>query len=137
MRINPLEDETRRGEGVTSSTAVPPLFAHPPLLKDGLVTKTSADQDETVRECLPFLKGVDDLVNDPLDYNAHGVLHLNRDKHIEYLKDHLGDFPAAYVGIDASRPWIMYWGLMGLYLLGEDVTRYRSRYVTACEELCQ
>ena len=126
MHITPL-DENLQAKPVTGISAIPPLFARSPWLKDELTTKTSADQDETVRECLPFLKGIDDLANDPFDFNEYGVLHLNRGEHIEYLKDHLGDFPAAYVGIDASRPWIMYWGLMGLYLLGENVTQYRSR----------
>ena len=126
MHISPLEENTRTWSTAVES-AVPSTFTLSPVLKDKLATKTSTDQDETVGECLPYLKGIDDPANDPFDFNEHGVLRLNRDEHIEYLKDHLGNFPAAYVGVDASRPWIMYWGLMGLYLLGEDVTKYRAR----------
>jgi protein farnesyltransferase subunit beta len=29
--------------------------------------------------------------------------------------------------MDASRPWMVYWALAGLSLLGEDVTRVRQR----------
>lgn len=126
MHISPLEEDTP-ARSMAAESAVPPIFAQPPALKDKLTTRTSTDQVETVQECLPYLKGIDDPANDPFDFNEHGVLRLNRDEHIEYLKDHLGNFPATYVGIDASRPWIMYWGLMGLYLLGEDVTKYRAR----------
>jgi len=33
------------------------------------------------------------------------------------------------VGVDSSRPWMVYWALMGLHLLGEDVVPFRSRYI--------
>jgi hypothetical protein len=50
-------------------------------------------------------------------------------QHIDFLRDALGEHPAPFVGIDASRPWMVYWSLMGLHLLGEDVTDYRTRLV--------
>lgn len=80
-----------------------------------------------MKECLPYLKGIDDPANDPFDYNEHGVRRLDREEHVEYLTSHISDYPAGYVGYDASRPWLMYWGLMGLYLLGKDITSYRNR----------
>lgn len=126
MRISHFEEQPQ-ADFEAGMSALPSSFTRSPAIKDDLATKTSIAQDETVSECLPYLKGIDDPANDPFDYNEYGVLHLNREAHIEYLEDNLGDFPAGYVGIDASRPWIMYWGLMGLYLLGENVTGYRAR----------
>jgi protein farnesyltransferase subunit beta len=126
MRITPLE-EMPRADTTTGNSAIPILFTRSPALGQTLETKSSRAQDETIRECLPYLKGIDDPANDPFDYNEHGVLHLNREEHIDFLTSHLSDYPAGYVGYDASRPWIMYWGLMGLYLLGKDPTTYRAR----------
>ncbi|KAI9825473.1 MAG: CAAX farnesyltransferase (FTase) subunit beta [Thelocarpon impressellum] len=31
---------------------------------------------------------------------------------------------------DASRPWLLYWALTGLFLLGEDVSQYRERVIS-------
>jgi len=113
-----------------SATAIPSHFRSAPILKDSLVTPTSSAQSETVHECLPFLKGIDDPSRNPFDFNEHGVPRLDREGHIEFLQGALGEFPAPFVGIDSSRPWMVYWALMGLHLLGEDVTPFRSRYIT-------
>lgn len=50
-----------------------------------------------------------------------------KDKHIEYLYDSLEDYPEGFVTMDSSRPWMSYWALAGLMLLGEDVSKYRER----------
>jgi len=84
-------------------------------------------QEKTLRECLPLICVREDSDWDPFGFNQHGVPRLDRERHIEFLKDALGEFPPRFVGVDASRPWMVYWALMGLYLLGEDVTSYRSR----------
>ena len=94
---------------------IPQYFSNPPVVKDSLVTATSSAQDKNLEECLP-------LLTDPW-----GVPRLDREQHIEFLKAALEEFPAKFVGVDASRPWMVYWGLTGLYLLGEDVTSYRTR----------
>ncbi len=109
--------------------SIPSAFSAPPSIKDPLVTATSSAQDETVQECLPLILSAADSAQDPFDFNQHGVPRLDRQQHIEFLKDALGDFPAQFVGVDASRPWMVYWGLTGLHLLGEDASVYRSRLV--------
>lgn len=79
-------------------------------------------QDETVRECLPL------LMEPGGDLNLFGVSQLGRAKHVQYLhKQVRGPLPAGFTPADASRPWMVYWALTGLYLLGEDVTVYRDR----------
>lgn len=105
--------------------AIPALFTEPPVLQDAVATETTDLQNETINKCLPFLKGIHSKQTKPL--NQSGVPALKRDEHIGYLYDSLEDYPAGFVGLDASRPWMAYWALAGLSLLGEDVTKFRQR----------
>jgi len=55
---------------------------------------------------------------------------LNKASHVSFLT-RLGlmpQLPRAFVGLDASRTWMMYWTLCSLKLLGEDITPHRQRY---------
>lgn len=104
---------------------IPDLFTQPPPIRDPLVTETINLQDATLDKCLPFLKGVHSSQKGP--FNAFGVPALQRDDHVAYLYDSLEDYPAGFVAMDASRPWMVYWALVGLSLFGEDVTGVRQR----------
>lgn len=104
---------------------IPDLFTQPPPIRDPLVTETVDLQDATLDKCLPFLKGVHSSQKGP--FNASGVPALQRDDHVAYLYDSLEDYPSGFVAMDASRPWMVYWALAGLSLLGEDVTGVRQR----------
>ncbi|KAH0845608.1 Protein farnesyltransferase subunit beta [Fonsecaea pedrosoi] len=108
---------------------IPPYFLQAPRLLDTLETETSTIQDETMSECLPLLNGINDPSRSPFDFNEFGLLYLDKEAHIGFLNQHLDEFPAPFVGMDASRPWMVYWGLAGLYMLGEDITVFRSRVV--------
>lgn len=103
---------------------IPPLFTELPPIRDSLVTETSQSQDETVQECLPFLKGRSPALYAP--FSDRGLPRLYRHVHKAFLIDALGDYPAKFVGLDASRPWMVYWALTGLCILGEDVKKYRK-----------
>jgi protein farnesyltransferase subunit beta len=112
---------------VTSlARVVPDLFTSLPNIRDLLNTETSQVQDETVQECLPFLSGTQKWVN----FNDHGVPHLDRKRHIQFLHKSLRKLPPGYVAADASRPWMFYWALAGLCTMGEDVSEYRERIIT-------
>ncbi|KAL6874933.1 CaaX farnesyltransferase beta subunit Ram1 [Trichoderma novae-zelandiae] len=104
--------------------SIPSLFTQPPPIHDELETDSSHIQDETVDECLPFLSGIEHH-----RVNAHGVPRLDRERHARFLRKQLGVLPGAYVGADPSRPWIFYWCLNALSLLGEDVEPYRAKLV--------
>ena len=106
---------------------VPDLYTSPPPIRDLLETETSESQDCTFQECLPFLAGLESCGRTLFDYNDHGVPRLDRNKHIRYLHDTFGKLPAGFVAYDASRPWLLYWALTGLSILGEDVEQYRER----------
>ena len=107
---------------------VPDLFTSLPLIKDVLETETSVQQDYTVQECLPFLAGLQGCGRSLSDYNEHGLPRLDRDKHIRYLHDSFNKLPAGFAAYDASRPWLLYWALTGLSILGENVEQYRQRW---------
>ncbi|KOS19933.1 Protein farnesyltransferase subunit beta [Escovopsis weberi] len=106
------------------SFSIPGFFVAHPVIRDELATDSSHKQDKTVDECLPFLNG-----SEHAQCNAHGVPRLDRQRHARFLHTQLGRLPAGFVGADASRPWMMYWSLAGLSLLGEDVDAYRARLV--------
>ncbi|KAF2642577.1 CaaX farnesyltransferase beta subunit Ram1 [Massarina eburnea CBS 473.64] len=92
---------------------------------DELKTETSEVQDDTLEVVLPFLEG------NPNDYplNIFGIPQLQREKHIAFLKQALGDYPSGFALLDASRPWLVYWSLQGLSALYYDISQYRERVI--------
>lgn len=107
-----------------TETPIPSLFTLPPMIRDELETDSSHIQDETVDECLPFLTG-----KEHRQRNAHGIPRLDKERHARFVKKQLGVLPSAYVGADPSRPWIFYWCLNALSLLGEDIEPYRAKLI--------
>ncbi|KAI0541937.1 terpenoid cyclases/protein prenyltransferase alpha-alpha toroid [Xylaria digitata] len=110
---------------------VPDLFTTPPLIKDSLVTDTSVRQDAVERTCRDFLASTKEGIR----VNHHGIASLSRERHIKFLEKNLGPLPAAFKAADASRPWIFYWCLNGLALLGVDVSKYRDRLVATARSI--
>ncbi len=105
---------------------VPILFKSLPPIRDDLVTETSESQDETVQECLPHLAGTAHPNKTVDDFTPHGVPRLERDDHIDFLRKAIQN--ARFIAYDAARPWVVYWALTGLCLLGVDVEPYREQY---------
>ena len=125
-----VEDLLPRGSTMAAHTRGPPvpeLFTTLPPIRDVLSTETSTLQDRMVQECLPYLLVVEGPSKSPFDFNSHGLPRLDRESHVEYLHGSLGKLPRGFVGADASRPWLLYWALTGLYLLGEDISHYRDQ----------
>lgn len=110
---------------------IPDLFTSPPPILDSFSTDTSDTQNETVDSCLPFLSAEVEI----LHYNQYGVPHLARERHIKFLRKHLERLPGRYVALDASRPWMLYWSLNGLAILGEDVSCYRDALVDTARSM--
>ncbi|CAI7606847.1 unnamed protein product [Penicillium bialowiezense] len=105
---------------------IPAIFTQPPAIIDPLVTETTDLQNATREKCLPFLAGSHSSQS---DHNEHGVPALKRDLHVTYLYDSLEDYPPGFVAMDASRPWMVYWGLAGFAMLGEDTSQFRERVI--------
>ncbi|KAK4502456.1 hypothetical protein PRZ48_005881 [Zasmidium cellare] len=108
----------------------PETFA---LFHDDLTTTTSEAQVKVTADCLPLLTGKERL--NGLRYNKYGIPHLNREKHVAFLKDWLEPLPAPYVVIDASRPWVFYWTIGGLSFLEQDVSVYKQRLMETVRPL--
>ncbi|OAL52414.1 terpenoid cyclases/Protein prenyltransferase [Pyrenochaeta sp. DS3sAY3a] len=92
-------------------------------IRESLVTDTSKVQDKTAEIILPYLEG------NPNDFplNVFGIPKLQRELHSKMLKMILGDYPAKFAMMDASRPWIVYWGLQSMTALGLDISAYQKR----------
>ena len=118
-------NSTDQDVAVPGHPGVPPLFTELPPIQDTLITETSTSQDGTVQDCLPFLAGARPDKTE-FDFTPAGVPRLERDDHIDFLIENLQD--AKYIPYDAARPWLVYWCLTGLSLLGKDVTQYRQRF---------
>ncbi|KXJ86290.1 terpenoid cyclases/protein prenyltransferase alpha-alpha toroid [Microdochium bolleyi] len=116
---------------VAPAAGIPSLYTADPPIWDLLETPTSHVQDNTVDECRPFLSA--DIPD--VQYNAHGVAHLDKPKHAAFLRKHLEKLPGAYMTADASRPWIFYWCLNGLRLLDQDVSPFREKLVDTARSM--
>jgi hypothetical protein len=112
---------------------VPSIYRDWPLIKDDLPVSLSSDmQNDTLEECAPFMS----LENfSPDDLTENGLPKLQWARHIKFLRNSLTMmYPAGWVGLDPSRPWSVYWATNGLYMLGEDPSKYTDRYVWfSCE----
>ena len=106
---------------------VPELFTSCPPIRDHLITTTSLSQDETAEDCLPFHAGTSDS---SLDLNSHGIPRLNREGHIRFLSNAIQR--AKHIPFDALRPWVIYWSLTGLSVLGADLAEWRDSVVKTC-----
>ncbi|KAB2579536.1 Prenyltransferase/squalene oxidase [Lasiodiplodia theobromae] len=123
-----MEEDSPKGEVVPDlvdlsvEPKVPALYSALPPLVDGLKTKSSEDQRETVEKILPYHTG------NPYSrkLNSHGIPHLLRQEHLDYAIDGLSDYPAPFVAMDASRPWIPYWSLFAIAILGGDTSEFRE-----------
>ena len=101
-----------------------PIWLHQQfqIVDDDVPTESSELQVETEEECLPLLQG--ELL--PRENDAI-VTSLRREAHARFLRQSLGRLPAGFAALDASRPWMLYWCLTGLSVLGVDVRPYRER----------
>ncbi|KAI7221384.1 terpenoid cyclases/Protein prenyltransferase [Hortaea werneckii] len=95
-------------------------------------TETTQSQQKTTAECLPHLT-LKDTQN--LPQNIHGLPHLRRKAHADFLRTSLGPLPAPFAAMDASRPWLFYWTMAGLTSLGEDVSAYKQRLMETVRPL--
>lgn len=134
LRVEELSDTDsdeaymiRTDTRVPSSTYRPAWLQTPPITRqESLVTETSNAQQKTEAVCMPYLLLEE---SEGLRRNSFGLPHLSRDTHIHCLHNVFKRMPAPYMVMDASRPWLFYWALQGLTILGEDVSHYKQRLI--------
>jgi prenyltransferase beta subunit len=98
---------------------------------------TSVEQCACEKDCANFLVPFDTYSQAQIEKFRAGLLinedneiRLLRAAHIKYLTNGLGELNAGFVSLDASRPWICYWVLHGLYLLGKEPENLYSMIVS-------
>jgi protein farnesyltransferase subunit beta len=78
---------------------------------EGAPTATSAAQEETEEQCAAWLA-------EAAAASPTGAPALLRDRHVGYLLRSLDGLSSSHASLDASRPWLVYWALQSLDLLG-------------------
>lgn len=82
-----------------------------------MLTITTIDQQETEELCLETFRS---------ENLTLALQTLQREAHVQFLHYHVGKLPAAMVRLDASRPWIIYWSLNALSMLGSDISSFKD-----------
>ena len=81
-------------------------------------------------------QAISHLLTDHLAATAPPALH--RDTHARYLTKLLTQpLPKHFTGLDASRPWLLYWAIHALALLDGELDRDASRRVVDTLRRCQ
>ncbi|KAM7511992.1 hypothetical protein LguiB_010867 [Lonicera macranthoides] len=92
---------------------------------ESLVSSSSSSRATVTEEDQRMVEGhvfhIYHLFTDLLPNAQTVMLELQRDKHIEYLTKGLRQLSPSFSVLDANRPWICYWILHSIALLGESV----------------
>ncbi|KAJ3161798.1 hypothetical protein HDU86_006569 [Geranomyces michiganensis] len=98
---------------------------------DGFPTESSELQQEVEDSIAPLLgpyqNGSADL----------GSVKLDRDSHVKYVKKNFDSLPSYFVSLDASKPWLVYWTLHALDLLGSSIAPETAARAIATLAACQ
>lgn len=104
-------------------------------------TETTQLQQETQNDCQPYFVSIPDLAPDELQHLRHTKLVDGFDvcvlyqAHEKYLVSALrAPLKPSFVSLDASRPWIMYWTLHSLDLLGRMPA---AHVLQGCVDTCK
>jgi protein farnesyltransferase subunit beta len=121
-------------EYVNHSRTIPSwLDERQPFIHDDLITSSSSAEENVRNDCMPLLLGEAQF---DLPLNSHGLPQLRRFDHIKFLHSNLAKLPAPYVALDASRPWMFYWSLAGMAMLGENIQdKYKQRLIESLRPL--
>ncbi|GJN92515.1 hypothetical protein Rhopal_005545-T1 [Rhodotorula paludigena] len=101
-----------------------------PTPSDGVPTS------ETLRVQHEAEQSISSLLTDYLSASADPQLH--RDTHTAFLTRLLkAPLPRQYTGLDASRPWLLYWSIHSLALFDGDLDAQAKRRVVETLKHCQ
>ncbi|KAL1408783.1 CAAX farnesyltransferase (FTase) subunit beta [Vanrija albida] len=117
---------------MATSTYHPSVFSFPPggqFPSDGVFTPTLEDQRDTedaIAELLLTLSPAK-VASEPATHD--GTTALRKNEAAQFMGPHLFKCPPGYTALDASKPWLMYWVLHSLDLLGialDEETKKRA-----------
>eukprot|EP00124_Ichthyophonus_hoferi_P004880 Ihof_evm1s601 gene=Ihof_evmTU1s601 len=98
---------------------------------EGEMDETSLSQIAVERD----VAAVFDSLKSPSDFQRR--VQLKRDAHIRYLTRGLDSLSGSFVCLDASRPWLVYWMVHSLSLLGHSVKPAQSERIVRFLGRCQ
>ncbi|KAJ1626973.1 farnesyltransferase subunit beta-like protein [Pavlovales sp. CCMP2436] len=98
-----------------------------------LSTKTTQQQASVEEKCLGLYMR---HLGSQQDVKREEIT-LAREQHIRYLLAGLERLSSGYQVLDSSRPWLCYWILHGLDLLGHDLDHDLSSRIVGFLKLCQ
>lgn len=102
------------------TSAYPSVFSLPRgrVPSDGVYTDTLLEQRDTEDKLAGVLADVAPALVPREPATAGGTTALRKSEHALFLHSTFYRLPAPYVALDASRPWLMYWTVHSLDLLG-------------------
>lgn len=115
--------------GVTPDSDELATFNAASLFHGEIVTETSLAQREVEENIFLIRKQVATL--------SDGTLRLHRHRHVAYLSRALDYLPAEYTGLSAAQPWIAFWIVHALDLLGADIPPETSSRLVAHMRRCR
>ncbi|XP_002735484.1 protein farnesyltransferase subunit beta-like [Saccoglossus kowalevskii] len=101
------------------------------FVADGVPTASSIEQERVEASVGELFERFS------IDSDANPNPLLYKDRHIHYLLKGLKNLSESYECLDASRPWLCYWILHSLYLLGEQISEEQSSRVVQFLKRCQ
>lgn len=115
------------------ASAYPSIFSLQavPQPSDGVYTDTLSEQRDTEQKLARCLEQSPALVPGE-QATEGGKTVLRKNEHTLFLTRTFYGLPSGYVTLDASRPWLMYWTVHSLDLLGVLIDQdLKNRYVFA------
>jgi protein farnesyltransferase subunit beta len=126
----------------------PSIFSlpHVPLPSNAFATPTLTEQAETehfISDLLSLFSPTPSPSSAPTPPATHNtgadavsttrLPALRKGEHAMFLSSTFFKLPAAYVSLDASRPWLMFWSVHSLDLLGVALDQgTKDRWVPGC-----
>lgn len=96
------------------------------------LTKTATDQEETEDTVKRYY--YEKLDNNKLILSRAKI---SRELHSKYLKEGLKTLPTSFQALDASHPWLCYWILHALTLLGNVIPKTQTSHIVEYLSKCQ
>ncbi|URE37402.1 protein farnesyltransferase subunit [Musa troglodytarum] len=124
----PMESSPTRSS--SSSLSLPPS----PSDRQGRLTTTQLEQLRVEQE----VYGIYRLFHGVAPHTRSFMVELWRDKHIEFLARGLKQLGPSYHVLDANRPWLCYWIIHSITLMGESVNSELEdnvvQFLSHCED---
>lgn len=98
---------------------------------EGTPTITAVEQSRVEESVFHRLKNFEEF------HDLEPGIHLNKDDHLHYLLKGLKCLSRGYQCLDASQPWLCYWIIHSLSLLGHELTIEEKSSVVGFLSKCQ